>query len=112
MTYSSSRRWEVFKACEQFSNLKLNLKKTAVILADPNLKEAKARVQGLAEETALMKVEKNAKYLGIWIGPDGAAQSWKEVADKYAERAARWCQLRCGLALDVPRVPHGLLPPV
>ena len=37
-----------------------------------------------------MKVTYKAKYLGIWMGPEGACQAWNEALQKFTTVASKW----------------------
>jgi hypothetical protein len=89
-----------FLAFAKISGLHLNLPKTTLVPLWESTVEAVTHF--LRDDypcLARMTVSYAAKYLGIWMGPLGAAQSWMEPLAKYQKAVRRWSQGSWGLHL-------------
>ncbi len=96
------RVMKLFREYEAFSGLALNIRMTVVVpLGASNTGEVRNRLRAALPEIDEMVVDKGAKYLGVWVGPEGGDRAWKEVLARYKERLQAWSRISVGVFLDV-----------
>ena len=82
------------------SGLHLNLPKTVLVPLWPTTPDALRRT--LRDDhpfLASIAIAFAAKYLGVWVGPEGAPQAWQEGVAKYRARPRRWAAGFWGMTL-------------
>jgi hypothetical protein len=90
-----------FQTFATISGLALNLPKTVIV---PLWESTIAGVTRLINDDypclAGMTVSYAAKYLGIWIGPEGYNLAWTEALEKFKKAIPRWTTAGWGLQLS------------
>eukprot|EP00959_Pyramimonas_sp_CCMP1952_P138765 2904494-Pyramimonas_sp.AAC.1 len=84
------------------TGLRLHTGKCWVVIAlDMDIEVAKQRLRDLDIPVDEVQIGPHAKYLGVYLGPEGSAASWRGPCRKLLERVAHIRELKISLAQNI-----------